>query len=65
MAHKRGLDATYLQPTMEECYAEFKKAIPELTVDGTARKHAKLEQERTAKDELQQKLDEQRDTVRE
>lgn len=65
MAHKRGLDGTYLQPTMEECYAEFKKAIPELTVDGTARKQAELEAERTAKDELQQKLDEHRDTVRE
>lgn len=32
MAHKRGLDGTYLQPTKEECFAEFIKAIPELTV---------------------------------
>jgi len=33
MAHKRGLDATYLQPTMEECYVEFFKAINKLTID--------------------------------
>ena len=65
MAHKKGLDGTYLQPTREECYAEFVKAIPDLTVDGTARKQAELEAERTEKDDLQRKLDEQRDTVRE
>lgn len=40
MAHKRGLDGTYLQPTMEECYIEFKKAIPQLTI-------SKLEQTKT------------------
>jgi len=33
MAHKRGLDGTYLQPTMEECYVEFFKAISKLTID--------------------------------
>lgn len=32
MAHKKGLDGTYLQPTLEECYREFVKAIPELTI---------------------------------
>lgn len=32
MAHKRGLDGTYLKPTLEECFAEFRKAIPELTI---------------------------------
>ena len=37
MAHKRGLDGTYLQPTREECFAEFVKAIPELTIDPTHR----------------------------
>jgi len=33
MAHKRGLDGTYLQPTMEQCYVEFFKAILKLTID--------------------------------
>lgn len=65
MSHKNGLDGTYLQPTMEECFAEFKKAIPELTVDGTARKQADLEAEKSRSDELQKKLDDQRDAVRE
>ncbi len=44
MAHKKGLDGTYLQPTMEECYAEFVKAIPELTIDDSERLRAKNEQ---------------------
>ncbi len=44
MAHKRGLDGTYLQPSMEECYAEFVKAIPELTIDDSERLRAKNDQ---------------------
>jgi len=44
MAHKRGLDGTYLQPTMQECFKEFAKAIPDLTVDPTER--LKLENEK-------------------
>jgi integrase/recombinase XerD len=42
MAHKRGLDGTYLQPTMEECFVEFAKAIPQLTIDPTNRQKAEL-----------------------
>ena len=53
MAHKRGLDGTYLQPTMEECFNEFKKAIPELTIDGTARKQVELDKVKEEKSELQ------------
>ena len=37
MAHKRGPDGTYLQPTRDECYKEFVKAIPQLTVDPNER----------------------------
>jgi len=44
MAHKRGLDGTYLQPTRKECFAEFVKAIPQLTIDPTERKNLELEQ---------------------
>ncbi len=44
MAHKRGLDGTYLQPSMEECYAEFVKAIPGLTIDDSERLRAKNDQ---------------------
>jgi len=46
MAHKKGLDGVYLNPTREECFAEFVKAIPELTIN----RQAKLQLE----NELQQ-----------
>jgi len=45
MAHKRGLDATYLQPTREECFAEFVKAVSELTVSSEERQKLKLAQQ--------------------
>jgi len=50
MAHKKGLDGTYLQPTMEECYKEFVKAIPEFVIDDSERllaKNQKLEEEKS------------------
>jgi len=37
LAHKRGLDNTYLKPTMEQCYVEFFKAIAKLTVNPNER----------------------------
>jgi len=40
--HKRGLDGIYLQPTMEECYVEFFKAIPKLTIDPNQRHHIEI-----------------------
>ena len=32
MGHKNGLDGTYLKPTTEECFAEFRKATREITI---------------------------------
>lgn len=58
MAHRRGLDGAYLQPTLEECFAEFSKAILDLTIEDTEKIKAeklKLEKERT--DLEQAKLD--------
>lgn len=57
MAHKRGLDGVYLKPTKEECFREFIKAIPFLTVDPSERlklKVQKLEQEKSQIDELKE-----------
>lgn len=54
MAHKRGLDGTYLQPTREECFNEFRKAIKDLMVDTALIYKSELEQERKEKSELQQ-----------
>lgn len=44
MAHKNGLDGTYLQPTLEECFVEFFKAIPRLTPDPTHRHQLQMAQ---------------------
>jgi|APSaa5957512535_1039671.scaffolds.fasta_scaffold10316_2 integrase len=57
MAHKHGLDGTYLQPTREQCYAEFVKAISELTIDPTERQKLELlkKQEKINELEEQQK----------
>jgi len=43
MAHKRGLDGTYLKPTMEECFVEVKKAFAGLTIDPTERQRLEIE----------------------
>ena len=40
MAHKRGLDGTYLQPSLEQYYAEFFKAISDLAIDDSERLRA-------------------------
>jgi len=55
MAHKRGLDGTYLQPTMEECFAEFVKAIPDLTIDPTNRQQLKITEQKEKITELEEK----------
>jgi len=45
MAHKKGLDGVYFKPTREECFAEFVKAIPELTVDESERLKEQLKKQ--------------------
>jgi len=37
MGHKNGLDGVYFKPTVEECFLEFRKAIPELSIDDAIR----------------------------
>jgi integrase/recombinase XerD len=32
MAHRNGFDGVYLKPTREQCFAEFSKAIQDLTI---------------------------------
>lgn len=55
MAHKKGLDGAYLQPTMSECYREFFKAISELTVDPKHRHRLIVESKNKKISELEQK----------
>lgn len=58
MAHKRGLDGTYLQPTKEQCFTEFVKAIPQLTIDPTERQKIKIQEKEAEIKELESKDDE-------
>jgi len=53
MAHKNGLDGVYFTPTREECFAEFEKAIPELTIDQTERQKAIIAKKNEEISELQ------------
>jgi len=55
MSHKRGLDGVYLQPTKEECFTEFEKAIAVLTVDPTERQKIEIESQKKRLTELEQK----------
>ena len=55
MAHKKGLDGVYLEPTRDECYNEFTKAIPQLTVDPTERQKIEIVQKQEKIDKLEQK----------
>ena len=55
MAHKNGLDGHYLKPTMVECFREFKKAIPFLTISNEERQKIKIEKLEQKKTELERK----------
>jgi len=58
LGHKKGLDGTYLAPTREECFAEFAKAIPNLTIDDKERDKLKIRKLESEKSELQKKTEE-------
>jgi len=66
MAHKNGLDGSYLKPTKEECFAEFLKAVSNLTVSDESRnklKIKKLEQEKSAIERLESEVKKLREWV--
>ena len=58
MAHKKGLDGTYLQPTREECFNEFVKTIPELTIDPTERQKLEIKKQKLETTENQKIINE-------
>jgi len=47
----------YNLPTTEMLFEEYKKAIPELTIDGSARKQAELNKEREKRTEIEKQLE--------
>ena len=61
MAHKRGLDGVYLKPTKEECFREFAKAIPDLTLDPTEKQKHMINNLEKETSELKQILSQNED----
>jgi integrase len=60
MGHKNGLDGSYLKPTREQCFNEFVKAIPELTIDDSERNKIKIqnfEQERSEVEKIKLEIE--------
>ena len=57
MAHKNGLDGVYFKPTREQCFEEFVKAIPRLTVSESERLRVKLQKSESEKDQKIAKLE--------
>jgi len=57
MAHANGLDGVYLTPTREECFTEFVKAIPKITVGKAEKLSLKLADFEAEKDDKIKKLE--------
>lgn len=65
MAHKRGLDGAYLKPTREQCFTEFEKAIPELTISDESRDKLKISKLEKEKSEITKLKEQQEKTQKE
>jgi len=55
IGHKNGLDGVYLQPTKEECFEEFYKAVPDLMIDQSHKQSLKIEELKTRNETLERK----------
>ena len=59
LGHKIGLASAYYRPTEEEMYAEYEKAIDNLTIDPANRLQRKVETltiEKSRVDKLEEKI---------
>ena len=59
MGHKNGLDGVYFVPTRQQCFKEFVKGIPQLTISDLERKQieiAHLKEEKSENESLREKL---------
>ncbi len=52
MGHKNGLDGVYFKPTREQCFTEFLKAVPELTISPVERQKMIIENQQREISEL-------------
>jgi integrase len=67
MGHSKGLDGVYLKPTRQESFEEYKKGIPDLTIDDSERilaEKKKIEIERSELEKLKLQMDEQAKDLR-
>ena len=55
MGHKINLDGVYFVPEIDDLFTEFRKAIPELTVDVAKKQEMKITQLEQEKQELEAK----------
>ena len=53
LGHRNGLDGVYFTPTRQQCFAEFVKAIPQLTVSSVERQKQEIEAQKQQIDELE------------
>jgi len=60
LGHRNGLDGHYFTPTREESFKEFKKAIPELTINPTKRQEVEIQLQQKKITNLNDKEDEMR-----
>ncbi len=54
LGHRNGLDGVYLAPTRQECFREFVKGIPQLTISESERQKIIIKKLRDEKLELEQ-----------
>jgi len=54
LGHKNGLDGVYFVPTRDELFTEFKKAIPDLTIDQSEKLEVKLKEAQVEKNRLEE-----------
>jgi hypothetical protein len=59
LGHKTYLDQEYFRPTKENLFKEFKKVIPDLTIDQST----KLRMETQNKDEQMRAIESQKDSL--
>ena len=57
IGHKKGLDEFYLNPTRQESFDEFVKAVDELSISDTARLQKMKKEKKTTEDNIQDKID--------
>jgi len=53
LGHRNGLDGFYFVPTRQQCFSEFLKAIPQLTIDSVERQKIEISDKGKRIDELE------------